>query len=364
MKILFVASSLASGGAERVLSVLANELARRGYEVGILTICKEDIFYTLDLNIKVIELDLCGNSKNIFESIARGYQIIKSLHVNFKNIAPDVIITFMGKVNVYALLANYTNRYKIIATEHIDNYICPTSKIVDILRKKTYKNAKALVSVSKGASEYFNFLDSRKRHVIYNPLEQEILEKSCKSVENLPDRYIIAVGRLADQKNYASMIEAFSSLEAKKVQLLIFGDGALKDEIQRHIESKNLQDKIKLMGVVKNIYPYMKNAKFLTLSSKYEGFGNVLIEAMACGCPVVSFDCPSGPSEIITDGVNGILVENQNIDKLAIAMQTLIDNTNLREKMSKKAKEVYEIYNIEKIANQWEQLICQVAQEK
>lgn len=358
MKILFVISSLSSGGAERVLSILTNEFYNRKYETSVILICKQEVFYVLNDGIKIIQLDLCGSSKNIFVALNRNLKIIKSLHKVFNEEKPDVIVSFLSRTNIYTLMAQYGKKFKTIISEHTDNSMLQKNRFFDFLRRIMYEKADALVSVSKGADRYFNFLSKNKRHVIYNPLEKDIVEKSEVFMGGLPKKYIIAVGRLGREKGYEKMLEAFIKSKITDLDFLIFGEGRLEKDLKKYIRDNKLENQVKLMGTVKNIYPYMKNAYFLVLSSEREGFPNVLIESMACGCPVVSFDCPSGPSEIITDGINGILVENQNIQKLSLAMQKLIDNKNLRENMSKNAKEVYEIYNVEKIVDQWEELIC------
>ena len=146
-------------------------------------------------------------------------------------------------------------------------------------------------------------------------------------------------------------------------ELLIAGEGSEKKNLKNLIKNLNSQKNIKLIGKRKDIFNFYSKASIFVLSSKKEGFPNVLIEAMSMGCAVVSFDCPYGPSEIIEDGVNGILVENQNIEKLKETIENLINNKSLRDKLSKEAIKVREKYSIDKISKEWEDVINKVLNE-
>ena len=364
MNIAFVISSLSSGGAERVLSLLANEFIKKGYQVFIITICKDEIFYILDEKIQIIELNLCGISTNKLEALKRNFKIVKELRKCLKIIKPSCIISFMNSTNIYSILANFHLKSKLIISEHIDYRFVKLSFFWSIQQKIFYRFSDTLVSVSKGVDQNFKYLNIQKRTVISNPVDTSILVKSnCNDdstdIEKYKD-YMIAVGRLEHQKRFDVLIKSFSLLKDKSKKLLIFGNGSLKNDLLLLIQKLNLRHRVFLMGRVTNPYYVMKNALFLVLSSQYEGFGNVIIESMSCGTPVISFDCPSGPSEIIENEVNGVLVENQNVEQLAFQMQRLIDDKDLREKLSHEAIKVKEKYSIEKIANEWEDLIKKV----
>ena len=170
---------------------------------------------------------------------------------------------------------------------------------------------------------------------------------------------VLGVGRLEEQKNFKLLIKVFSQIQTDW-KLFIAGDGTQKEELEKMIK----KDNIKLIGIRKDIFDFYKKASIFVLSSKKEGFPNALIEAMACGCACVAFDCPYGPSEIIENYKNGILVENQNEEKLKEAIELLIKDENLRKKLAKEAVKVKEKYSIEKIADGWENAIEEVLKKE
>jgi glycosyltransferase involved in cell wall biosynthesis len=146
--------------------------------------------------------------------------------------------------------------------------------------------------------------------------------------------------------------------------LTILGEGELRTELESLRNSLGLSERVHLPGVVKNPYEVLLQADIFVMSSRFEGFGNVLIEAMACGVPVISTDCPSGPNEIIRDGVDGILVPNQDVDALAAAMDRLMSDEKERKRLSVGGIEAVERFSLEKIMGMWEKLLAQVVEER
>ena len=345
MKILFVISSLSSGGAERVMSILANQFIK-SHEVIIVTMAKTDSFYSLHKNIKHIKLNLLKNSKNILQSVMNNLYRIKAFVEIFKKENPDVIISFMTHTNILAIIASKIAKKKIIISERIA-YDFYNSKILNFIRRLIYPLSDFIVVQTYADKKNYDYL--RNVDIIYNPLN---LKTNNIKKENI----ILAVGRLDKQKGFDNLIKAYSKLETDW-KLFIAGDGQEKKNLENLIKKLNLRDNIFLIGNQQNIFEWYNRASIFILSSQKEGFPNVLIEAMSMGCSVVSFDCPYGPGEIIENKINGILVENQNIDKLALSIQELIDNKDLREKLSKEAIKVREKYSIEKIANKWEKIM-------
>ena len=202
------------------------------------------------------------------------------------------------------------------------------------LIKFFYPKADAIVGVSKAVLEDFKSYSGIKHSkliTIYNPIiKQEIYKKASAPLVHQwfnpkTMSVIVAIGRLTEQKNFSLLIKSFAKLvENYKANLVILGEGPLRPDIETLINRLNVQELVSLPGVVANPYNYLKNADLFVLSSNYEGLPTVLVEALACGCPVVSTDCPSGPKEILDNGKYGVLVQTGNIDQLAAAMmQTL-----------------------------------------
>ncbi|WP_458699897.1 glycosyltransferase family 4 protein [Sulfurospirillum sp. 1307] len=356
MKIAFIISSLGSGGAERVLTLLANELSKK-HEVFILTFSSADPFYELDSKVTHIKLDLLKQSENIFQSIKNSIKRIFVLKKKLKEIKADVNISFMTHTNILSIIASKLNNQKIIVSERTI-YDFYNSKMLNILRKIIYPFSNELITQTKSDAQNYNFSNNIK--IIYNPInftnnDNDILYSQKREI-------ILAVGRLDKQKGFDNLIRAYANIKTDW-KLYIAGEGKERQNLEKLIELLQLNDKVILLGNQKNIFEWYAKASIFVLSSRKEGFPNVLIEAMSMGCAVVSFDCPYGPGEIIEDGVNGILVGNQNIEKLTKSIQQLIDDESLRKRLSKEAVKVQEKYSIKKIASEWEKVMKKVVNE-
>jgi N-acetylgalactosamine-N,N'-diacetylbacillosaminyl-diphospho-undecaprenol 4-alpha-N-acetylgalactosaminyltransferase len=225
------------------------------------------------------------------------------------------------------------------------------------LAKRIYSNALGIVTVSEKIKDKIsNEYGYKNVNTIYNPIAiNNILSQSDQQNE-LDFDYIISLGRMDDAvKQFDKLIMAYaeSNLPIKKIKLVILGDGLLRNELQKHVRMHNLEDLILFLGWQQNPFIYMKNAKFTVLSSKNEGFGTVLIESLACATPVVAFDCLSGPSEIIQDRKNGLLVENQNFEKLTQAMNLMIEDVALYQTCKQNAVASVQQFSLENIGRQW-----------
>ncbi len=347
MKILFVISSLSSGGAERVMSILANEFAKSN-EVTIVTLSKSESFYNLDRSIKHIKLDLLKSSNNILETIINSLNRLRVLVKVFKRENPDVVISFMTHTNILATIAAKISNKKIIISERIA-YDYYGSKILNTFRKFIYPLSDAFITQTQADLKNYIFL--KNSYVIYNPIEIKNFDTNIKK-ENI----VLGVGRLDKQKGFDLLIRAFCKIKDSNWKLVIAGEGDERDRLERLIKELKATN-IELIGRTKEIFKWYKKASIFALSSNKEGFPNVLIEAMTFGCAVVSFDCPYGPGEIIQNGVNGLLIENQNEESLKEAIELLIKDKELREKLSLEAIKAKERYSIEKIANEWHRVI-------
>ena len=342
MKIGFVIYSLGSGGAERVLVNLANFLSKK-YEVYIFTFSNDDSFYELDENITHIKLNLAQNSKNKFETILNIFKRIKTLRDNFKNL--DIVISFMTHTNILSIIASKLANKKIIISERIEyNFY---GEKINLLKRIFYPLAYYLVVLTKQDKKNYKFV--KNVELIPNPIDVPL----CKGKK---EKIILAVGRLDKQKGFDTLIEVFSNINSD-FTLYIVGEGKERKNLEDLIEKLNLENKVFLVGKQKKIHKWYEKASIFVLSSKKEGFPNVLLEAMACGWACIAFDCPTGPREIIDNMKNGILVENQNKEKLKEAIELLIKDKNLRGKLSKEAIKVREKYSIEKIGEKWEKII-------
>ncbi len=351
MKILFIISSLSSGGAERVLSNLANYLCKK-HEVIIATFSNQESFYPLDNKVKLIKLDLLKESRNPFESIKNSFNRIKTLTNCMKEVQSDIVISFMTATNILAIISAKIVSVPIIISERT-NFTALQSKIWRAIRRVVYPFSNALVVQSAFDQEKYGF--HRFCKVISNPIN---IANVYSGIQR--KKVILAVGSLRHVKGFDMLIDAFSEINSKDWKLVILGEGGLRNELQKQIMGFDLEDKITMPGNVKDVEKYYRESSIFVLSSRHEGFPNALIEAMAYGCAPIAFDCLTGPRDIIEDQKNGLLIEAENINYLAGAMQNLIDDKDLRADLSSEAVKVREKYNIKKIANEWEEIIHKV----
>ena len=315
MKILFLISSLSSGGAERVVSLLANHLCGQ-YEVTIATFAKEESFYPLDKCIRHMKLDLLIDSATPLHTLLNTWQRIRRLQEFFLVERPDVVVSFMSHTNLLAIFAAKAVRIPIIVSERI-TYDFYGSSILNVARRILYPFANALVVQTQRDRENYPFVS--KAFVIPNLVAIPSEVRPIKRREQV----VLAVGRLENVKGFDLLISAFGKLKSKDWRLVIVGEGSQRNKLEALIR-KIGADNIFLAGRQNNMEEWYQKASIFVLSSRKEGFPNVLLEAMAHACACIAFDCPYGPSEIPENGKYGLLVEQQNEEFLLFALENLI----------------------------------------
>lgn len=359
MKIAFCISSLSKGGAERVISILTNKLIEEN-EIEIIINTKLNKAYEFDDKIKILELDKKINTNPLLRNMIR----IKLINEELKKEKPDIILTFLPMPSFRILYANRKLKIPIIVADRNDPKQEYKSIIYKVLMKWLYPKADGFVFQTNEQKEYFKKEIQEKSTVIFNPIKEEFLieENNKKERENV----IVSVGRLVEQKNQKVLINAFSKIAKKypEYKLKIFGEGNLREELQKQIDDLNMKDKIYLCGVCDNIKEQLEKAKIFVLPSNYEGMPNALIEAMASGCSVISTDCPcGGPRELIENNKNGILVPVNNEQELSNKIEYLIKNEEKAKIMGENAKKVQEKLNPDNILKQWENYIIKILQK-
>ena len=349
MKIAFVISSLSNGGAEKVISLLANYFVQ-GNEVSLILLCKKEIVYNIDNNINLVELDSCKNSVNIIDGIKNNIHRYKKLKNKIIEIKPDIIISFLTQTNILSILVANSLNIPIISSEH-SVYNAEKSKIWKLLRRHLYKKSNYVVTLTLADLKHYNFL----QHVtnISNPL---LLNHKNNNLIKDRENIVLVVGRLHKVKQFDILINVFSQINTN-YKLVILGEGSEKNNLEKIIKEKNLEKRVFLQGQVENVNDYYQKSKIFVLSSKYEAFSNVLLEAMGNGCACISFDCPYGPNEIITNKKDGILVKNQDQDELKRAIESLIKDESYQQKLSTNAIESSKRFDYKNIMHKWEKLI-------
>ena len=349
MKIAFIISSLDSGGAERVLSLMANYWVQKNYRIIIITLGNSTPFYPLEDGIQIEQLSLLKNSVSVLNAIANNIERINVISKRLIKIDPDIVISFMTETNIISTIGCRIINKPIIIAERI-SYDFLVSRVWVILRKLVYRFSNALVVQTRYDQQKYQRLTNT--FVINNPLNLREMIR-----DNREEKNILAVGRLNRQKGFDRLIEAFSHLDHKDWALTIIGEGSERKNLEKLIKDLSLEDDISMPGRTETIEKWYQKSPIFVLSSRMEGFPNVLCEAMAYGCACVSFDCIAGPNEIITDKIDGYLVKNGDIHALSTRINLLINNAEERRRISKEAMKISDRLNIDSIMGQWDKII-------
>jgi len=362
-KVALVAPSLAGGGAERVLALLAGGLAGRACRVAVVTIYgTQRDFWPLPPGVERVALDLGGDTAGWRAKLAANLRRVRGLRHALRRLGPDLIVSFMSRTNVLALLAARPLGIPVIVTEHTDCRMEPLEPIWERLRRWTYRRAARVVSVSAGVDAYFSWLPADQRAVVPNPVS--VAEPAAAGDFPPPPRpTIVAMGRLEREKGFDLLIDAFARVAPALPDwtLVIFGEGSRRAALEEQASRLGLAGRVLLAGTVPAPTDALRQASLFVLSSRYEGFGLALVEAMACGVPAIAFDCPSGPREILRHGLDGLLVPPENVEALAGAMADLMRDPLRRQRLAGEARASARRFALDRILDQWEALLANVA---
>ncbi len=362
MKITLIISSMTCGGAERVMSIIANYWADRGEDVTLVTLDSvETDFYTLEPDVRRIGLCLLKKSRSSIEAIRNNFKRIMAVRKTIVELQPDVVISFMARNNTMTLLATRGLVFPVIVSEHTDPRQAPTKGIWGQLRLWIYSRANAVVVLTNELRWVLSgFVPDSLLNVIPNPALPVGEVHNQELPIKLPSKFVVAMGRLIRLKGFDLLLEAFSRCNHDDWSLVILGEGSERRSLELLADKLGIADRVYFPGNIAEPNPVLLRASLFVLSSRYEGFPMALIEAMSCGLPAISFDCPTGPSDIIRNGVDGVLVPAEDMIKLASSMNELMADESLREKISSQAVCVIERFSLNKVMLMWDELLDEV----
>jgi len=355
-RILFVLPSLGAGGSERVVTTLANHWAAAGREVGVANFDAPDFppFYPLAKEIALFRLNLPAVAESLPVQLRQTMRRIRAIEGVYREFKPDVVISFLTKANVMAILAARRSRVPVIISERNNPTLQHFNGFWRIARAYTYPRAFSFVTMTTAAAEYYPERQRPRTKIIPNPV---------KLPENWQNRRkgntVTSVGRLTGQKQFHLLIEAFSSISARFPgwNLRIWGEGDARKDLEDLRAKLGMEDRIYLPGLTDYPGQWVETADVFVLSSAYEGWPNVIVEAMAAGLPVVSFDCEHGVKDMIEDGVSGRLVPQSDVAGLADAIAGVLETPDLRASLATNALKASRRYETESIACQWIQIV-------
>jgi GalNAc-alpha-(1->4)-GalNAc-alpha-(1->3)-diNAcBac-PP-undecaprenol alpha-1,4-N-acetyl-D-galactosaminyltransferase len=362
MKVTLVIYGLGGGGAERVMSILANYWVAQGWEVTLIMLvdATQSSFYSLDPRIKLQSLGLAKNSANWLVAIYNTCQRVMRLRREIMADRPDVVISFMNSVNVYNILACWNLDIPTIVSEHTYPGATDANKVWQLLMKWSYRYADAIAVLTENAVPFYPATQGYRTIVMPNPILP--LQPVFATAQLLPTPSLIAVGRLDPRKGFDLLLRAFHQIHDRHPdwQLTILGEGEIRAELEDLRSQLQLTDRVHLPGAVHNVPDYLHQAALFVMPSRVEGFPMALCEAMVAGLPVLAADCLSGPRDIIEDGVNGVLVATEDVDALATGLDTLMSDRLKREYLAQNAPHILDRFGLERVMAIWAQEIEKV----
>lgn len=353
-------SSLDNGGAQRVFADLATEFDKRGYDVELVLHEASGAYMdTLSSGVDIADF----NSSRAITSLP---ELVRYLREE----RPRVLLSTLTRLNIIAVCARELTRKDtrlVLRSANIESLI-PTSnlrmKFVKSAVRYVYPRADHIIAISKGVKADLtevHGLDPEQITVVYNPVVSPALfDMATEAVDHpwfgadIDADVVLGVGRLADIKDFSTLVRAVARLrELREVRLVILGKGERRDDLQQLATGLGIEEYVSLPGFVDNPYAYMSKADVFAMSSKAEGLGNALIEAMACGTPVVATNCPGGPPETLVDGKYGPLVPVGDPDALAEGIRTALTNPVDSDALRNRAMD----YSVETITDEYEQIL-------
>jgi len=363
MRLLIYIHSLENGGAERVVANLANYWASLGWAVTVVTVAPQARdFYVLDAGVGRRCLDLAGQGGGLFAGVVRTARRARALRRVLREVQPAVALSAMHTANVVlALAAHGLPGVRTVGSEHNFPPKAPMGVVWETLRRHAYGHLHAVVALTHECAHWLErHSHARRVPVIPNPVVWPLSQHAPlvnPATSCAPGRQILlGVGRLSEEKNFTTLIAIFARLAPLHPDwdLVILGEGAQRAALSAQVQAGGLGQRVFLPGSVGNVGDWYARASLYAMSSHFEGFPNTLVEAMAYGLPAVSFDCDTGPRDIIRQGIDGVLVAPGDVEGMASALDTLMRDSHARARFAQRAVDARERFSMEKISRMWE----------
>jgi glycosyltransferase involved in cell wall biosynthesis len=353
------------GGAERVAAHFCNHWVEQGHDVILMPTFsgKGGCFYPIKEQVRLdfLEDRVRNRSHSLFNKILRFFALRRAIH----DIKPNVIFSFFPNISVVALLAVCGQGIPVVVSERTYPPAVPLGNLLELLRKIAYPwAATVVVQTQRGLQWLEECCPNTRGRVIPNPVvyplpcSEPVVDPASKVAGN--KRVALAVGRLGEEKGFDHLLVAFGTLATQNTEwdLVILGDGSERQNLERQRDSLGLMGRVHFPGQVGNPGDWYVRADLYVMSSRFEGFPNTLLEAMAHGVPAVSFDCETGPADIIRHGIDGYLVPpSEGADGLARAMETLMRDGAMRQRMGKEALAVRDRFSAQRIMAEWDEVL-------
>lgn len=360
LNICFLSGDMSrTGGTERVLSIIANELSKQKnkFNIHILSITNENntSYFNLENEIKN---DRILKSKDVnFKK--QYFQVVKGIRHYIKENNIDILIDVEVIASLFSIPATRFTKTKLISWEHFNFYEDNGSHLRIYARKLAARFSNCIITLTEHDKQnYLNNLDIKgKVEYIYNPIE-EVDDVEC----NIKSKQIISVGRLTYQKGFDMLCDVAKVVlkDNKGWKWLILGDGEYKDKLRSKIKEYGLENKLILKGNVSNVEEYYKNSSLYVMTSRFEGLPMTLLEAKTYKLPIVSFNCLTGPSEIVKNNINGYLINPENVEAMSNKLNILMNDENKLKEFSNNAQIDIEKFKLKPIIERWEKVLIRL----
>lgn len=355
--VLILISSLQTGGAERVASMLANYWCNNGYHITMVLLdsSEQEKFYPIENEVNIINLDVLGDSSSYAHAIKNNIHRLIKIRKTVKQCSPDIVLSLVVETNILAILSMIGLKIPLLVADHADPHLTPQGKLWRKLRDILYPLADAVVLLDDYFSQFYIPSIQKKCVVIPNPVKE--CDKAKKTSVKNNTCQIISVGRFVEEKRFDRLLNAFALVVAKYPDaiLTLVGDGEYRAKLEALRDSLCLQHSVIITGYVSNPEAYLSKSDIFVLTSDSEGFPMVLCEAMSCGLPVVTTEYHAGVRTLIKNGENGFVV-GKTPNMLANKINKLIEDQSLRETMGMYSQQSIKRYSIQSVNTQWQGL--------
>lgn len=365
MHILFLIYNMGGGGAERFTATMANHWAKQGHQVSIVTLANtSQSVYPLRSDIYLTSVGINRETSSLRSGIGNSVRRVWRIRQVLKHLKPDVAIGIMTTSSCLLALAGRGLNIRLIGAERSYPPALSLGRAWQLMRHVAYHCLDAVVAQTEEGAAWLRANTWAKRVVaLSNPvaLPLPVTEPRLEPGAILPagTKMLLAVGRLSNEKQLHLLIDSFAVLAALHPdwQLVILGEGPMRPALEAQLRTSCLAGRVHLPGRVGNPGDWMLRAELTVMTSAFEGFPNALLEAMAYGTPGVSFDCKTGPAEIIRPGLNGMLVPERNIQRLTDTLGALMQDPERRARMAGEALKLQITFGLDEVSEAWIELL-------
>ena len=361
--IAFVLPGLGAGGSEHIVSLLCNHFAALGWTVRLIVFEDETTpaYYSHHPAVRIVRLGMKSRRRPAPAAALTMFKRRQRLQAALEEAAPDLVISFLTRTNILSVLSARRIGVPVIVSERNNPELQTVGSVWSRLRQWTYPQSAGLVTMTQGAMNHFARTMTVRGWVIPNPAPPP-----ATAMPRISDgRTIGAVGRLVPQPGFDRLIDAFARVatDIPEWRLVIWGEGPDRAALEAQRDRLGLSGRVTLPGITRQPGEWIAQSDMFVLSSRFEGWGIVVGEAMAGGLPVISFDCPWGPAEMIEQGRSGILVRNGDVPALGDAMAALCRDPDRRQALSNAAKARMTLFDMDHILASWRSVIFEVLKD-